>query len=102
MPTRHRRSSYARGRRPSRYVWTNTHIADNAVASGTITQHDVLADLDVAGASKLGVTVMRIILQGTFAPFAVGDVCDFGFVVMPASITTDRKSTRLNSSHLVI
>jgi hypothetical protein len=69
--------------RPQRrkLVWATFSFADNAVTPNTVTQHDLLGNLKVAGASVLGCTVMRTHGSFAYAPAAVGDSMTYGIVV---------------------
>jgi hypothetical protein len=82
MPTRHRRASFSGVRTERRkLVWTTSVVANNTIANGVVTATDLLAGLEVAGASVLGITVMRIHAQFSTAFAAVGDRITAGIVV---------------------
>ena len=69
--------------RPQRrkLVWATFSFADNAITPNTVSQHDLLGNLKVAGASVLGSTVMRIHGSFAYAPAAVGDSMNLGILV---------------------
>src|SRR6266446_8318733 len=110
MPARYRRSysrpgSFSGRRRPA---WADFRLVVPAIPVGMGAVVDLLADYGVAGLTHEGITVVRTHIRMNFGYATAADVWSWGLsVVRLTDIGTqspqpDRKSTRLNSSHLVI
>src|SRR5260370_14894124 len=77
-----RGSSFSRGRSERRkLVGTTAQISHNATTNGTVVFDDLPSGLEVAGASLLGITIMRMHAQLSYAPASVGAVSTLGIVV---------------------
>ena len=59
MPVRHRSRTNFQGRARRKLVWSTVSGQSVTLAAGTRTTLDMLASLEVAGSSTLGVTIMR-------------------------------------------
>lgn len=81
MPSRH----VARGRRRAprrKLIWCTTNLALTGTSAGHVTNVDLLADLAVAGASRLGSTIMRThVSLSNSSAVAAGNDFYFGLLV---------------------
>ncbi len=66
MPPRHFSRYPARRPQRRKLVWTTTQTSFANVGNGSSHSQDLLTELEVAGASKLGITVMRMHLELVF------------------------------------
>jgi hypothetical protein len=67
MPARHFRSSFTRVRGSRRRLaWASLDVNAAAIAHNGVFNIDLLSPIEAAGSSKLGVTIMRLILTGAF------------------------------------
>ena len=84
MPARRRRAPAGRRGQRRKLVWALSDVS-TAVAAGGLANIDLLAPLEVAGASKLGSTVMRI--RGSIAVTwaSTTDLSTMGLVVVRAT-----------------
>ena len=80
MPARHRRTSPVRRGGRRQLVWALDDI-NLAIPAGGLTNLDLLSQLEVAGSSVLGATVMRthLVIQHSFA--AATDNLTFGLII---------------------
>ncbi len=93
MPPRYRRPTRTlRGGRRRKLVWATTNTSFS-LAAGANTTIDLLAGFEIAGASKLGVTVMRTHLRLNWTYGAAADNVVVGLSVVRDS---DIGTTRVN------
>ena len=82
MPVHHRRSGALSRPQRRKLVWATTNQSVT-IASGAHTTIDLGASLEVAGASTLGVTIMRTHIQWAMSNWAtVGDALIYGLIVV--------------------
>jgi hypothetical protein len=93
MPVSHRRSAGFGARRPQRrkLVWATDNLASQTLATGAKLNRDLLANLEVAGSSVLGATVMRIHISCGFneATADTGQGGALGIIVDSAPTVTN-------------
>jgi hypothetical protein len=95
MPVRRSSRPAVRSHR-RKLVWCNFQFSDSAIVTTVNTIHDMLTDFEAAGATHLGCTIMRIHMQLSFSPGAVGDHGEIGIAVGRKGDTISTLSVAVN------